>query len=597
MRTGRWFALGIALLGAPAPGQDLQALSAAADAGDAWAQTSLGYRYANGRGVPQDYALALKYYSRAAQTGYPRAVFNLGTLYENGLGVPRDYAMAFRYYSQAAQAGDDLAKTSLGYLYSSGLGVARDYAMAMRYYRQAAQAGNARALNNIGYLYENGLGVPRDYGAAFQYYAQAARAGDALGQTSLGHLYRAGLGVARDDAAALRYYTMAAQAGVPQAINNLGSLYDNGWGVPRDYAMAFKYYSQAAQAGNAQAQCNLGLMYKNGRGVPADVSRAMALFQQSFANGHGAAAFNLGLMYRDGLDGVPDDPNIANSWFNKAVALGYVQAASFIVNAAPRAVRGSRDLVPFDPAPQAAIPAARPVLTGVTVPKGPRLALVIANSDYSPNLNSLKNPVNDGRLVAAALAKAGFSVTARYNLGTLEIKAALTAFVEALRKAGPGTTALFYYAGHGAAAQGVNYLIPVGQKIDSQTALQTYGQSAEEILNLLDQAKPVTTIVILDACRNVPFGSARGSGGGLAQMDARNGSIIGYATAPGHLAADGDGDDSPYSTALAELIGRSNEPVEIVFRRVRAKVIEQTQNEQTPWESTSLVSDFSFLPK
>ncbi len=81
------------------------------------------------------------------------------------------------------------------------------------------------------------------------------------------------------------------------------------------------------------------------------------------------------------------------------------------------------------------------------------------------------------------------------------------------------------------------------------------------------------------------------------QMNARNGSIIAYSTAPGKTAADGNGADSPYAAALAELIRQSNEPVEIVFRRVRARVIGETQNEQTPWESTSLVSDFSFLPR
>lgn len=162
---------------------------------------------------------------------------------------------------------------------------------------------------------------------------------------------------------------------------------------------------------------------------------------------------------------------------------------------------------------------------------------------------------------------------------------------------GSGVPPDYARARHGAASEGVNYLIPVKQPIKNETSLQTYGQSAEEILKLLDATKPTTTIVILDACRNVPFSGSRGSGGGLAQMDARNGSIIAYSTAPGKTAADGDGDDSPYAAALAAMIGKSDEPVEIVFRRVRAQVLGATQNAQTPWESTSLVSDFTFRAK
>lgn len=631
MSIKRLIALAIALLPAGAMAQSAPRAALAANPA---ATNDLGLKYERGDGVPVDYAKARQLYAQAAQSGYGLAYSNLGNLvaqghggpadlvqaaryyaqgarlgnalaqnslglaYQYGRGVPRDISLAIRYFQMAAQGGNASAQTNLGFIYQTGDGVPHDYAIALRYYLQAADAGNATAKNNLGNLYEHGLGVSIDYPLAFKYYSESAQAGNARGQTSLGYLYHAGLGVARDDSLAFRYYSMAAQTGLPQAVNNLGYMYDSGDGVPRDAALAFKYYSQAAQAGLPQAQNNLGQLYKTGRGVPKDIARAMELFQTAAQNGYAAAYFNLGLVFRDGLDGIQADPERANDAFKKAVDLGYSKAASFIIK--PRLASApppqDRSMVAFDP--PAPVARAAPVkLTGATVPVGRRLALVIANGDYAPNLNNLKNPINDAKLMAAALAKAGFTVTPRFNLTTIQMKDAVANFVEALNRAGPNATALFYYAGHGAAAQGVNYLVPVGQAINSQTALQTYGQNAEDIVDLLSQAKPTTTIVILDACRNVAFGNSRGSGGGLVQMDAHNGAIIAYATAPGHVAADGDGDDSPYSAALAALIAQSDEPVEIVFRRVRAKVVEQTQNEQTPWESTSLVSDFAFRPK
>ncbi len=570
MPIARWIALAIALLPLPALAQDVAALQKAAAAGDA------------------------------------RAQVDLGKLYAAGHGVPRDDAAAFSYYAKAAAAGNAEAMNELGWCYKLGRGVAVDYALAFKYFSQASAAGNVGATNNLGTLYEQGQGVPRDPATAFKYYAQAAAAGGPEATNNVGLFYRRGLVVARDPAMAAQYFSKAAALGSTRAMNNLANQYARGDGVPRDLGMAFKYFAQSAAAGDHNGQTYLGLMYKNGRAVPKDIGRAIALFETAGRGGSGAAYFNLGLIYRDNLDGVPPDPGKANGYFAKAVALGYTQARSFTVSPPPpgppppppppTGYGDPRDLTAVGNG-GAVAPPSPPALTGAKVPAGPRLALVIANGDYAPYFNPLKNPVNDGKLIADALGKAGFAVTHRDNLTIVQMKQAVADFVDALHKAGPNATALFYYAGHGAAAQGVNYLIPVGQDIRNQTGLQSFGQSADDILKLLDSARPVTTIVILDACRNVPFPNARGAGdGGLTQMNARNGSIIAYSTAPGQTAEDGDGADSPYAAALADIIQQSHDPVEIVFRKVRARVIGETDAEQTPWESTSLVSDFSFLP-
>jgi hypothetical protein len=457
---------------------------------------------------------------------------------------------------------------------------------------QAADAGDAKAQTKVAGLYTTGKGVPRDYQLAFQYYTRAAEAGDPGGLNGLAIAYGIGRGVAQDRATAFKYYQLAAEAGSQAATYNLGLSYEYGRGVAQDYIKAVEYYTRAASLNHPAAQNMLGRLYQHGQGVPQDVDRAKSLFMQSAHNGYAAAYFNLGLMFRDGLDGVPIHLDDANAYFEQALKLGYSQAASFIVKAPATISPAARDFLPVPGENAAPQPAMRP--TGAKVPPGPRLALVIANGAYEPNMTALKNPVNDGRLMATALVKAGFKVSDHYNLNVIQMKDALATFADAIRNAGPNATALFFYAGHGAASEGINYLIPVGQPIKNLTGLQTYGQSADAILTLLDGAKPTTTIVILDACRNVPFSGSRGGEGGLAQMSARNGSIIAYSTAPGKTAEDGEGNDSPYATALAETIRQSDEPIEIVFRRVRARVIGETQNQQTPWESTSLLSDFSF---
>jgi hypothetical protein len=102
-------------------------------------------------------------------------------------------------------------------------------------------------------------------------------------------------------------------------------------------------------------------------------------------------------------------------------------------------------------------------------------------------------------------------------------------------------------------------------------------------------------IVILDACRNNPFPSLNDAGRGLAIVDAPNGSIVAYSTAPGTEALDGAGDHSPYAAAFLRSAHEKNLPIEQLFKRVRLDVNNSTGGQQTPWESSSLTSDFYFF--
>lgn len=225
----------------------------------------------------------------------------------------------------------------------------------------------------------------------------------------------------------------------------------------------------------------------------------------------------------------------------------------------------------------------------------PRLALIIANSAYTDDMPPLPNPVNDGKLIAATLQKLGFSVTLVSDVDQKGMKRAISQFGDALTVAGPKATALFYYAGHGMQVEGQNYLIPVHAAIQKEADVDLEAVSADTVLKQMEYAEPDTSIVILDACRNNPLSrSVRAGTRGLARMDAPNGSYVAYSTAPGEVAADGIGKNSPFATALAAEMVKPGQGIEDVFRNVRVNVSKATNGVQTPWDSSSLMNSFYF---
>lgn len=220
-----------------------------------------------------------------------------------------------------------------------------------------------------------------------------------------------------------------------------------------------------------------------------------------------------------------------------------------------------------------------------------RVALVIGNGAYESG--PLKNPVNDARDVADALRGSGFDVIFKENLDQNNMKRAIREFGTKIRNGG---VALFYYAGHGIQVKGVNYLVPVDAKVQTEQDVEYETVDAGFVLAQMDSAKTSVNIVILDACRNNPFArSFRSTSNGLAQMDAPSGTLIAYATAPGSVASDGGlARNGLYTQELLKVISTPNLSIEEVFKRVRISVRGLTQGKQTPWESSSLTGDFSF---
>ena len=222
-----------------------------------------------------------------------------------------------------------------------------------------------------------------------------------------------------------------------------------------------------------------------------------------------------------------------------------------------------------------------------------RIALVIGNSQYKDS--PLTNPVNDARAIAKSLAQSGFKVIKKENVGQKEMQVALREFGDGLKNGGVG---LFYYAGHGMQVKGRNFLIPVDAQIQREDEVAYNSVDAGQVLDKMEAAGNRLNIVVLDACRNNPFArSFRSGGAGLAQMDAPVGTLVAFATAPGSVASDGDGQNGLYTQHLLQSMQRPGVKIEDVFKNVRAAVRRDSQGKQVPWESTSLEGDFIFVPQ
>ncbi len=221
-----------------------------------------------------------------------------------------------------------------------------------------------------------------------------------------------------------------------------------------------------------------------------------------------------------------------------------------------------------------------------------RVALVIGNARYVEA--PLKNPVNDARAMAASLKARGFEVIARENATRSQMESAIADFGEKLNE---GATGLFFFAGHGMQVQGRNYLVPVDARITSEQRVKLETVDVDVVLDQMQAARTRVSMVILDACRNNPFERRfRSLNGGMAQINAPEGTLIAYATAPGKVAADGDGSNGLYTQEFLKALTSPGLKVEDVFKQVRVNVSRASNGMQVPWEASSLTGDFYFVP-
>lgn len=218
-----------------------------------------------------------------------------------------------------------------------------------------------------------------------------------------------------------------------------------------------------------------------------------------------------------------------------------------------------------------------------------RVALVMGNSAYA--VNPLGNPVNDATAMSGLFSDAGFAVDRSINAARVDMLAAIERFGEKVRRS-ETKLAVFYYAGHGAQLDWRNYLLPVDAEVTSAEQLKQRCVDLGALLGRLSGVKGKTFVIILDACRDNPFGTGfRVDQKGLSQFDAPVGSLLAYSTSPGSIASDGNGKNGLYTENLLRELAVRGTRLEDALKRVRLNVRLQSNGGQIPWETTSLESD------
>ncbi len=246
------------------------------------------------------------------------------------------------------------------------------------------------------------------------------------------------------------------------------------------------------------------------------------------------------------------------------------------------------------------------ILTLMALPALPavaaeRVALVIGMARYA-HIAPLDNTANDARDLAATLQGIGFEVTLAIDEPGARMRELLHDFAF---RAETAELALIYFAGHGVEVQGENFLVPVDADVASNRNVQRQALSLDQFLAAVDRAR-VMRVVILDSCRDNPFGDAlapqpatatgapapaagRGAGaGGLAPAQPDRGTLVAFAARDGQVALDGEGDNSPFARALIEKLPQPGLEISLAFRQVRDRVLRDTGNLQEPYTYGSL---------
>ncbi len=222
-------------------------------------------------------------------------------------------------------------------------------------------------------------------------------------------------------------------------------------------------------------------------------------------------------------------------------------------------------------------------------PEERRVALVIGNAKYE--VSPLVNPTNDSYDVATKLRNYGFDVVYRENLKIRQIGSMLREFKSKLT---PGATALVFYAGHGLQVRGENYFPVVDADIQSEEDINNQSIGLKQLMDILEEAKTRTNIVLLDACRNNPFErKTRSLSRGLASVNAPSGTMIAYSTRPGSVAEDGSGRNGLYTEQLLKVMD-TRIPIEQVLKKLVSSVKTASKGRQEPWSEGSLEGDFCF---
>jgi tetratricopeptide (TPR) repeat protein len=366
---------------------------------------------------------------------------------------------------------------------------------------------------------------------------------------------------------------------LPSPYNNRAVI----WRAKRDVDRAIADSSEAIRLAKANAPVNVM--------TPPGSVLIGAYIQRGLAYEAKGDAINAKADYNATLEGVASD---AGSKANQATAKVRLALLSDAVAPPPQ----TPALKTAPEPPPASAPASTP---SPMAGRGKRVALVIGNGAYA-HVKALPNPPNDAHAIAKNLRDLGFTVSEGIDLDRDAMRKITRDF---LLDAAHAQTAVLYFAGHGVQVDGRNFLVPVDVRLrPGINPIETLIDMDTILAALDDQVR--TNILIFDACRNNPMaervtsaGPSRSiESGGLAPPSAAAagttlgaGTLIAFATAPGQVALDGEGANSPFSAALSRHIGTPGLEVQQMLTRVRAEVVAATKSKQVPWSNSSLLGE------
>jgi Flp pilus assembly protein TadD len=223
--------------------------------------------------------------------------------------------------------------------------------------------------------------------------------------------------------------------------------------------------------------------------------------------------------------------------------------------------------------------------------EGARIALVIGNDQYEGR--PLKNAINDAKGMAAALAGQGFRVISAFNADVKTLSSSVNIFMS---QVSAESVAVVFYSGHGFQLDGENFMVPVDFTAINDVDARYQAYPISKIADLLSDRRTRLNVIMLDACRDNPFRASRSSSKGLATMNTGAGTYVAFATAPGRTASDNQGENHGLFTKyILQEIGIPGLGLDELFGRVRKNVFQQSNGQQLPWTSSSLIGSFSFV--
>lgn len=300
----------------------------AAERADSKAMYQLAEMYSEGKGVPENFSEAAKWYRRSADAAYPEAHTAMGVIsLVKAAGLAGDDESAVRFTSDESKKSELYSMIA----HPEKLQVQNQMALkdSVKWLRKGAEQGHdANAQFVLGLLTGAGVGVEKDPVQAAKWIRLAATKAPAA-QALMGIYYATGRGVEKDFVEGARRLREAAEKDVPMAYGPLGVMYLEGLGVVQDHAEAAKWFRKGVQHGDPEAKGYLGLMHLLGWGGPQDFNKAYTLAREAAEQGEQTGQYVLGIMFLSGK-GVPQNAGESLKWLQAAARQGYSPAQQFL---------------------------------------------------------------------------------------------------------------------------------------------------------------------------------------------------------------------------------------------------------------------------